>query len=172
MNLGAKPPGDEQVASVAIRRMCAEDIDKVLALAESLEDAPHWQRSAYQAVLDPSATPRRIGLVAVDALSGELVGFAMAGLLPPQAELESVAVGEGAQRRGIGSRLLTQLAAELKAAEVVEFLLEVRASNRAGLGLYRSLGWRQVGIRPRYYSHPEEDAVLMSLVLEQYVQLK
>ncbi len=165
MNPGAEKPGDDRSASVAIRRMGAEDVDKVMALASGMEDAPQWQRSAYDAVFDLSSTPRRIGLVAVDAQSGELVGFAMASLLPPQAELESVAVGKGAQRRGIGSRLLKQLAAELKEAGAGEFLLEVRASNWAGLSLYRSFGWRQVGVRPGYYAHPKEDAVLMSLVL-------
>jgi ribosomal-protein-alanine N-acetyltransferase len=152
-------------ASVEVRRMGAEDIDKVLALAAGLKDAPQWPQAAYTAALDLASTPRRMGLVAVEAASGELVGFAMASLLPPQAELESVAVSEGAQRSGIGSRLLAQLAAELKATGVEEFLLEVRASNRAALGLYDSLGWRQVGVRPRYYVQPEEDAVLMSLAL-------
>jgi ribosomal-protein-alanine N-acetyltransferase len=156
----------DRLTSVAIRPLGAEDIDKVLKLAAGLKDAPQWQRAAYAAVLGPASTPRRIGLVAADTSSGELVGFALASLLPPQAELESVAVCEGAQRRGIGSRLLAQLAAELKAAGAGEFLLEVRSSNRAGLGLYGSLGWRQVGVRPRYYLQPEEDAVLMSLILE------
>lgn len=158
--------GQTQNASVVIRRMRVEDADTVFALAAGMKDAPHWPRAVYAAVLDPSSILRRIGLVAVDGVSGEVAGFAMASLLPPQAELESIVVRESAQRQGIGSKLLAGLAAELKAAAVSEFLLEVRASNDAGLGLYRSLGWRQVGTRPRYYADPEEDAVLMCLVLE------
>jgi [ribosomal protein S18]-alanine N-acetyltransferase len=158
-------PEPARSASVAIRRMRAEDIDQVIALAAELKDAPQWPRSAYVAALEPTSTPRRLGLVAVDASAGEIVGFTVASLLPPQAELEVVAVGEGAQRRGIGSKLLAWVGAELKAAGVAEFMLEVRTSNCAGLGLYRSLGWRETGVRPRYYADPEEDAVQMCLEL-------
>lgn len=159
-------PGQSQNASVAIRRMRVEDIDTVVALAASLADAPHWPRSAYVAALDPSMSLRRIGLVAADARSAEVVGFCIAGLLPPQAELESVVVRRSTQRLGIGSKLLARLASELKADGVNELLLEMRASNQAGLALYRSLGWRQTGHRPSYYTDPEEDAILMSLALE------
>jgi [ribosomal protein S18]-alanine N-acetyltransferase len=54
---------------------------------------------------------------------------------------------------------------EMQAAAVSEFLLEVRASNVAAMGLYQALGWRQTGLRPDYYANPVEDAVLMSLGL-------
>jgi ribosomal-protein-alanine N-acetyltransferase len=156
-------------AVVTIRPMCAADIDQVLAIAAGLKDAPHWQRNAYTAALDKASTPRRIALVATKEPVDGVVGFAVANLLPPQAELESIAVRKDAQRLGIGSLLLGRLAAELKAAAVTEFLLEVRASNAAGLAFYRSSGWIMAGIRPRYYADPEEDAILMSRYLSQSV---
>jgi ribosomal-protein-alanine N-acetyltransferase len=93
------------------------------------------------------------------------VAFAVASLLAPQAELETIAVAQATQRRGIARKLLSALVGELSAAAAVEFLLEVRASNNPALALYRSLGWRKTGLRPRYYSDPEEDAVLMTLPL-------
>jgi ribosomal-protein-alanine N-acetyltransferase len=94
-----------------------------------------------------------------------IVGFAVAGILPPQAELETIALPEKEQRRGIGSKLLAAMVEELRTAGVREFILEVRASNQRALGFYRSLGWSETGRRPRYYADPEEDAVLMSLEL-------
>ena len=97
---------------------------------------------------------------------GTVEGFAVACLLAPQAELESIAVAEAEQRRGIGRRLLLAMAEELRAAGVREVLLEVRASNQRARDFYRSLGWNETGRRPRYYADPEEDAVLMSLKLE------
>jgi ribosomal protein S18 acetylase RimI-like enzyme len=54
---------------------------------------------------------------------------------------------------------------ELKAAAVSEILLEVRASNHTGDAFYRVHGFRQTGLRPRYYAEPEGDAILMSLLL-------
>jgi ribosomal-protein-alanine N-acetyltransferase len=91
-----------------------------------------------------------------------IAGFSVASLLPPRAELESIAVGLDEQRQGIGSKLLAVLIGELRAAAVSQFLLEVRASNRAGIAFYLAHGWEQSGLRPRYYADPEEDAILMS----------
>jgi len=98
--------------------------------------------------------------------SNKVLGFLIASLLPPQAELETIAVSAAAQRHGIGRRLFFAMDQELRAAGVGEVLLEVRASNRPALCFYRSLGWSETGHRPRYYADPEEDAVLMSLKLK------
>lgn len=155
----SKTPGDP-----LIRRMRAGDLDQVMAIAGSLSQTPHWTQSAYLVALDPHASPRRIALVAEDPVAG-VVAFAVASLLAPQAELETIAVAPSSQRRGLARKLLSALVGELSAAAAVEFLLEVRFSNHAALALYRSLGWRETGLRPRYYSDPEEDAVLMSLGL-------
>jgi ribosomal-protein-alanine N-acetyltransferase len=43
--------------------------------------------------------------------------------------------------------------------------LEVRVSNHAAAALYRKFGFREVGIRPRYYADNGEDARLMDLDL-------
>lgn len=165
MNRTAEPSGGGNTpADTLIRRMRAGDLDRVMAIAASLAHAPQWSPSAYLAALHPQASPRRIALVAEDPIAG-VVAFAVAGLLAPQAELETIAVEQSAQRRGLARNLLSALIDELAASAAVEFLLEVRAGNHAALALYRSLGWRETGLRPRYYSNPQEDAVLMSLPL-------
>ena len=40
--------------------------------------------------------------------------------------------------------------------------LEVRPSNAAAYALYRKLGFDVVGVRPNYYAHPKENALLMT----------
>ena len=154
-----------EAAGLRIRRMCAADIEQVMAIAVSLKDVPQWPRAAYVSALDKDSTPRRIALVAEEPDGSVVTGFAIASFLPPQAELESIAVLAADQRRGIGRKLFSFLVDELRAASASEFLLEVRASNQKALGFYRSLGWSEAGRRPRYYADPEEDAVLMSLGL-------
>ena len=144
--------------------MVAADIGPIMALASTLKDMPLWPQSVYVAALDPSSTPRRIAIVAVNE-AGEIAGFAIASLLPPQAELESIGVRANFQRQGIGTKLLSHLMDELKAAAVSEILLEVRASNQTGTAFYLRHGFRQIGLRPRYYTAPEDDAILMSVTL-------
>ena len=153
------------LAAVQVRRMTEADLDRVIEIEQSLTEASHWPRSAYLAAMNPEATPHRIALVAEKPGSRVLAGFAVASLLPPQAELESIAVAAQFQRRGLAGQLFFALATELRTAQVIEVLLEVRASNRGALGLYRHLGFAESGGRPRYYLDPVEDAVLMRLQL-------
>jgi ribosomal-protein-alanine N-acetyltransferase len=152
-------------AGVRVRRMSAADLERVRAIAESLEDAPHWPLAAYAAAVHPEGEPQRIALVAETVESGAVMGFAMASVVGPQAELETIAVAAEGQRRGVGRRLFAALREELKRAEVRAVLLEVRTSNHPALGLYRALGFAAAGRRPRYYADPVEDAVLMELRL-------
>jgi ribosomal-protein-alanine N-acetyltransferase len=145
---------------VEIRRMTAADLDGVLAIAQGLPQAPHWPQSAWMNAInsqfEPESTPRRIALIAADPQSGSILGFAVANLLPPQAELETIA--------GLGARIFQALAADLKAAGVNELVLEARASNRPALAFYRALGFVETGLRTAYYADPIEDAVLMHLL--------
>jgi ribosomal-protein-alanine N-acetyltransferase len=39
--------------------------------------------------------------------------------------------------------------------------LEVRRSNAGAIALYRAIGYRQVGVRPKYYAEENEDAIVM-----------
>jgi ribosomal-protein-alanine N-acetyltransferase len=144
-----------------IRRMTVADLPRVMEIATSLPQSPHWPESAYLDALNPESTPRRIALVAVD--SGNVHGFAVASLLPPQAELESIAVAAGSQRLGLGRLLFEGLVNELRASGALEIVLEVRESNHAAIAFYRSAGLGQTGLRPTYYADPVEDAVLMQL---------
>ena len=151
-------------AEVRIRRMTAADVDAAVALAAALPTAPQWSREVYLAALDPVTRPVRVALVAETA-SGDLAGFAVASLVPPEAELESIAVAAAYQQQGFARRLFAGLARELTAAGVTEILLEVRASNAAALAAYYALQFEQDGVRQNYYSHPTEDAVLMRRIL-------
>src|ERR1700678_950431 len=122
--------------NVQIRQMTAADLTRVLKIAAALSESPHWPEPAYLDALNPESTPRRIALVAAGsdlAGPGQVEGFVVASLLPPQAELESIAVAAGSQRHGLGRMLLDALLKELRTAGVFEITLEVRASNDAAL---------------------------------------
>ena len=102
-----------------IRPMTAADLDQVVEIAQALQQAPHWPRTAYLDAMNPTATPCRIALVArapqkeTSEASGSILGFAVASLVSPQAELETIAVAAEAQRQGVARRLLAALNAEL-----------------------------------------------------------
>ena len=152
-------------SAVRVRPMCVADLDRVLELAASLPEAPHWPLAAYRSAIDPANTPQRIALAAADLKDETPAGFLVARLLPPEAELETIVVAAHAQRHGLGRLLLAALRENLRAAQVTELILEVRASNRVALGFYGAHGFEETGRRPRYYADPEDDAVLMRVKL-------
>ena len=152
--------------------MAVADLPQVMEVAASLSTAPQWKLSDYVNALNPESTPHRIALVIVLTAAApgpdQVQGFAIASLLPPQAELETVAVGASGglpglgQRQGFGQRLFRALVGELRTTGACEILLEVRVSNEQAIAFYRSLGFAETARRPRYYTDPIEDAILMS----------
>ncbi|MGB6689291.1 MAG: GNAT family N-acetyltransferase [Terracidiphilus sp.] len=153
--------------------MTADDVEWAQRLADGSPLAPHWPAAAYLAAVDPQASPRRIALVAESPKTvphlGRIapkLGFAIASLLPPQAELETIVVTPAVRRQGVARELFSALVRGLRSAGASEVMLEVRAANRSALALYLSLGFAESGRRPRYYVDPVEDAVLMRITLE------
>jgi ribosomal-protein-alanine N-acetyltransferase len=152
-----------------IRPMQPADLDAVLAIAAACPEAPRWQPSSYTPYFaDPEPPLLRAAFVAT--LSGRIVGFAAATLLldPPGAanpenrcELDSMAVVPDARRLGIGAALLQQVLNWAATHDCRRFTLEVRASNTAAIRLYERDGLRREGLRPRYYTDPTDDAVLL-----------
>jgi ribosomal-protein-alanine N-acetyltransferase len=112
-----------------------------------------------------SFSERKDGTEWAEGERSGIVGFAVASVLAPESELELIAVCPEAQRRGVARRLFEDLAAELSAAGAAEVNLEVRAGNRAALGLYRKLGFVESGRRKGYYQNPVDDALQLRLGL-------
>ncbi|MGP8260064.1 MAG: GNAT family N-acetyltransferase [Acidobacteriaceae bacterium] len=81
------------------------------------------------------------------------------------AELESVVVSANARRAGIGCALCRAVLDWSRSEGASEVVLEVRANSTAAVALYASLGFTQVARRPRYYRGPDDDALLLRLVL-------
>ena len=97
----------------------------------------------------------------------KVIGYAGYWGVLDEAQIYNVAVAESYRNKGIGKMLLNKLIAfALKEDGRKRFLLEVRAGNISAIRLYEGLGFKKDGIRPKFYSNPEEDAVLMSLTFD------
>ena len=102
-------------------------------------------------------------LVAEDAATGDVLGYAGLLVAADEGYITNVAVFPEQRRRGIAGQLLQVFLNFAEANRLAFLTLEVRASNTAALSLYRKLGYAQVGRRRNYYDHPKEDAILMTL---------
>ena len=95
------------------------------------------------------------------AYEGEaLAGYAGGWIVDGQVQILKVGVDPAMRRRGIARELLAHVAADARDLGASRCSLEVRAGNVGAQELYSALGFRSLGVRPRYYSDGE-DAVIM-----------
>lgn len=123
-----------------------------------------WTRQDLTAAIDGS--PHRYNLVAyLQSAPQTPVAFACFLTFPPTADLQMVAVAPASRGQGIGRQLLQECFHQLKGAGCTQCLLELRCSNTPALRLYQGLGFSTLAIKPKLYSHPSEDGLLLSLPL-------
>ncbi len=106
----------------------------------------------------------QIALPNVIALTDRADGLVLVRTVADEAEILTLAVRSTARRRRLGSALLQEAIVQAAAAAASVMFLEVSIKNTAALALYGQLGFRRVGLRPRYYSDGT-DAALMRLDL-------
>ena len=139
-----------------IRVAKVDDLEQVLEIERASETAPHWPLEEYVRILEAASGPVRQVL-----FFAETGGFAVGRVLDAEAELESVVVRAAARRQGLGRALCVAVLNWARTEGAATIALEVRLASQGPQRLYESLGFVRVGIRPRYYSDPTDDAVLM-----------
>ncbi len=157
-----------------IRAAREADLTAIVALEQSIAEAPHWPEREYVAMLntDQATTePVMRCLLVAEAENAEcLFGLAVGKIVGPGpkalAEVESIIVDQAARRRGVGTALCAAIAAWSRQRGAATLELEARESNLGAIALYSQLGFVHYGRRRAYYHRPDEDAVLMRLELE------
>ena len=140
-----------------VRRMTPRDIDDVHRIEADTFSSP-WSRGAFEDELTENKCARYL----VAESNGEIVAYAGAWMVLDECHITNIAVRRDKRGKGYGrliTKCLIQYATNLGASFVT---LEVRRSNLTAQGLYRSLGFVQVGCRRRYYEDNGEDAILMA----------
>jgi ribosomal-protein-alanine N-acetyltransferase len=148
----ARPP-----VTIVVDRMTVEDLPAVHEIEREAFSTP-WPAHAYRHELENN----RLAHYIVARSGDEIVGFAGMWLLVDEAHVTTFATRRAWRRRGIGERLLLALLDLAVARGAHEATLEVRPSNTPARRLYQKYGFRVVGVRPRYYSDNNEDALIMT----------
>ena len=133
------------------------DIDAVVALETQSFTNP-WPRETLVWELRNSDVTR-VYLLRDDM--ARVLAFCVCWLIFDELHINTLAVTPDFRRSGLATFLLRQVMAETAADGATKATLEVRASNSAALALYGRLGFEVAAQRPRYYTHPEEDALIL-----------
>ena len=146
-------------AHLRLRPLVVDDLPRIMKIERASFSVP-WQRNTFLSLLARTDTD----LVGAER-DGELIGYAVSWTMLDEAELGNVAVAPEARRSGVGEALVAAVVDRVRARGARACFLEVRESNTAAQTLYGRQGFEVIGRRPRYYSHPTEDALIMRLRL-------
>ena len=139
-----------------IATMNQETVEAVAQLESQCFSTP-WSHGDLIHELD---NPWAIWLTATE--NDKMAGYLGIQYGPDGADIMSIATEPAFRGKGVAKLLLQEMEQRLIALSLQWITLEVRPSNASALALYKSLGFQQVGRRPRYYQKPTEDALLLT----------
>ena len=148
----ARPP-----VRISVEMMKVDDLAEVQVIERESFTTP-WPPHAYRQELETN----RLAHYIVARCGDVIVGFAGIWLLVDEAHVTTFATRRSWRRQGIGERLILALLDLARTRGAHEATLEVRPSNTAARRLYEKYGFKVVGVRPRYYSDDNEDALIMT----------
>ncbi len=135
----------------------AADLDAVVEVEQASYMNP-WTRQMFTWELENGA----VSYLYVARTDQCLVaGYCCVWLVFDELHINNLAVRPENRRLGLGKELLVYIMTEGRQLGARRATLEVRRSNEAARRLYDRLGFRIAGTRPRYYSSPVEDALIL-----------
>src|SRR3954462_1240529 len=141
---------------LVIEDMGIDDIDAV-QVVERASFAVPWPANAFRHEL----TQNKNAYYLVAKEGDHIVGYAGLWLSLDEAHITTFAVLPEYRRRKIGERMLVAVFDRAGKLGAEWLTLEVRASNIGAQKLYEKYGFRPAGVRRRYYSDNNEDAIIM-----------
>jgi [ribosomal protein S18]-alanine N-acetyltransferase len=135
----------------------SDDLDQVASLEAASFTTP-WTREMLARDLLNGDVARLYGLRGKDS---RILAFCACWVIADELHINTLAVAETARRRGLATALLRAVLTEAAGEGVRRATLEVRRSNEAALRLYAALGFVIRGVRPNYYTRPEEDGLIL-----------
>lgn len=156
---------DADAGEGLVRSMTQVDLDRVVEVEEASFSVP-WSREAFERLL---GRPEVLSVVVETGTGADRrpVGYVILWRLADEAELANIAVAPEARGHGLGGRLLDSVLERVRSEwPVRRIFLEVRRSDARAQRLYRTRGFRRLGLRRNYYRRPREDAVVMVRVMD------
>lgn len=146
-----------------IREALPEDAGAIAELEKRCFPTP-WTPETIEACL--AAGEGRIFLAA-EAEDGTLAGYMGLQHVLDEGYIDNVCTAPEFRRQGVARALIGEMIRRAGELGLSFLTLEARASNAPAIALYEKCGFKNMGLRPGYYERPPEDAVIMTLFLEE-----
>lgn len=134
-----------------IRPMEVKDLDVVMALENDLYKSP-WNKKNFLDELEGN----QYAYLFVLEHEGNIFGYYGVWIVADSATITKVSVNRALQNKGLGKILMDDLLTRTQEAGAVYVSLEVRVSNASAIHLYEINGFKNMGVRKRYYPDGED----------------
>ena len=141
-----------------------EDLDEVLAIERASFITP-WTRLMFLSEFEKNGISHIYVARSKGIKNRTILGYIVLWHLGEEAQIANIATHPGYLRKGIGEKILKFSLQKIKEMGAIEVFLEVRVSNIAARDLYGKSGFKNFGIRKKYYADTGEDAILMKKAL-------
>lgn len=106
------------------------------------------------------------GFVCIETKSGRIAAYGGVIVAADEAQILNIATHPDFRNRGLGRETVKAIIYYSQTQGADFITLEVRESNGAAIGLYKSLGFYEVGRLKQYYKRPAEDALILKRELD------
>ena len=138
-----------------IRKASAKDTTRISELEAEIFSDPWSERSVADTISHEGA------MCYVAVRDGEIIAYILGRIIPPEGEIYRIATAPLHRKRGIAYRLLDYAVKCERGHGLETLFLEVRSQNAPARALYNAYGFREIGIRKKYYKNPDDDAIIM-----------
>ena len=145
------------MTSIHFRSMQEHDLPAVHRLEKQSQPYP-WPQWCFRSLIRSGAS------CWVLEQNGEIIGFGIFNVRINRAHIMNMCVAPEYRRHGLGRRIMLHMLSMAKKNHARRAWLEVRATNRTAILLYRKLGFRAREIRKGYYltRRGRQNAIIMS----------
>lgn len=138
-----------------IREMREEDIPEIMDIERDSFSTP-WSENSFL-----HEAYKKYGISKTAVFEGRVIGYICVNYVFHEAHLLNLAVHRDFRRRGVATILMDETIKELRKKGCAFIYLEVRISNIGARKFYEPFGFRIESVRKKYYTNPDEDALLM-----------
>ncbi|MDD4335229.1 MAG: ribosomal protein S18-alanine N-acetyltransferase [Desulfotomaculaceae bacterium] len=142
--------------AVTFEKMIVEHLDQVLQIEKVSFPTP-WSRDSFMGEI--LQNDFALYIVAMD--DGAVIGYGGMWLILDEAHITNVAVRPDLRGKNIGKALMLEIIRQAVLRGAHSMTLEVRPANKTARRLYHVLGFKERGVRKRYYAETNEDAIIM-----------
>ncbi|MBC8590041.1 ribosomal protein S18-alanine N-acetyltransferase [Wansuia hejianensis] len=141
---------------ILVREVTEEDIDQIVEIEKQTFSTP-WSKNAFLIEIRENKLAKYI----IAEFDKKIVGYGGIWLILNEGHITNIAVKKDYRGKGIGNKLVEGLIDYCEKKDIENMTLEVRKSNIVAQNLYKKYGFVDFGIRPKYYSDNNEDAIIM-----------